>query len=369
MKQKKTKSVAAQSGTVLVTSGASGGHVYPALAVAEELKKAGMACVFVLGGGKFNNLVDDAGYASVRLPAGAFNDRGIVVRTWGVLKLATGILVAMRAIRRYRPVAVFGTGGYASVATMLAAKLLGVPTFIHEQNVLPGRANRFLARFATHVITTFPATQKFMPGRTLTVLGSPLREAILKVAGAVKKADGTFNLLMLGGSQGARILADVVPDMTAMMTADERKKLRVYHQARPEDLARVREAYAGQGLAEAKVESFFAKMPELYAQCDVVIGRSGTSTLLEAATVGRPAIYVPLQLADGHQLLNAQVAEQAGAAVILPQPEFTPAVLLAHVRGLWQNPAKCKAMADAARTLARPTAAADVAAFVLAHVK
>ncbi len=358
---------ARKTGTVLIASGASGGHLFPALTVAEALRNEGYRCVVVLGGGKFGNLVTDRGFELVRLPASAFNVRNPVRRVMAVARLGLGFWRALRLVMREKPRVVFGTGGYATVATILAAKMCGVPTVIHEQNVLPGRANRLLSRVADRILLTFDDSRAYLAPdgdacllARMAVTGTPLREQVLDARKQRRTVQEPFGLMILGGSMGARILSDVVPEMLAMMKPAERAKVAVIHQSRPEDVERVRDAYAQLGLARFEVASFYANLPELYRNTHLVIGRSGTGTLLETAILGRAAVYVPHQMADNHQLLNAQVAENAGAAVVLEQPLFTPANLLVQVRGLMKNRDRLAAMEQAARTLAAPNATALV---------
>jgi UDP-N-acetylglucosamine--N-acetylmuramyl-(pentapeptide) pyrophosphoryl-undecaprenol N-acetylglucosamine transferase len=366
-RRKTTPAQSTPTGLIFLTSGASGGHLFPALAVAAELQKMGLKCHFVVGGSKFNNLVENAGYVTHRLPASAFTDRALVGKLLGIFRLLLGVIAAYRLLKTYRPLAVFGTGGYASVATMLAAKVAGVPTFIHEQNVLPGRANRFIAKFAGHVLTTFESTQTYFP-RPVVCVGTPLRAEVLAVAGAPRKASSTFNILVLGGSQGSGVLSNVVTEAVAAIKPAVRKHLTVVHQARPDDVVRVRAAYKKLNV-HATVNSFFDDLPVRYVAAHVVVGRSGTGTLLEAATVGRAAIYSPHQLADNHQLFNARVAEAAGAALVLTAPEFTPGTLAAYLTDLYTHPAKLEKMATAARTLARPKAAQEVARYVIKQLE
>ena len=357
--------------TILVASGASGGHLFPALAVAQALRERFEVKV-ILGGSKFLDVVERTGLPYVRLPAAAFNDRGPIRLLWAVVKLGQGFFKALRLVVKERPAVVFGTGGYATVALMLAAKLRGVPTVIHEQNVLPGRANRFLARYADVVVLTFEDSLRYLDrvkGRVV-VAGTPLRQEILDAASLpVRREEGMFNLLVLGGSQGARILSEVVPEMVAMLPEAERARLRVVQQVRADDFERVASQYAKLGLAGVTVESFFNDMPRRYAEADLVIGRSGVGTVLECATLGVPAVYVPLELADGHQKLNASVAERAGAAVVVEQAYFTPANLLVHVRALMQDTVRREAMSSAAKSLARPDATATVAQVVVESIK
>jgi UDP-N-acetylglucosamine--N-acetylmuramyl-(pentapeptide) pyrophosphoryl-undecaprenol N-acetylglucosamine transferase len=235
---------------------------------------------------------------------------------------------------------------------MLAAKLVGVPTVVHEQNVLPGRANRFLASVVDKLLLTFVESRAHLPKGLVTEwTGMPLRQQVLDVVGMkLPAAKAPFGLMVLGGSMGARILSTVVPEMVRLLPAEMRKRLYVVHQARGEDVARVRAAYAAMKV-EAVVESFFGDLPERYRAVHVVVGRSGTGTLLETAALGRAAIYCPHQLADNHQLLNAQVAEKAGAAVVLEQPDFVPQKLLLLVQDLMAHPAKVVAMGKAAQAL------------------
>lgn len=356
-----------QSKTILITAGASGGHLFPALAVAEELKKQGYTCVFVVGGSKFAGLVSERGFKLERLPAGAFTNRGPIGLALAGLKLMGGFFKAVQLVMKHKPVAAFGTGGYATVATMLACRLRGVPTMIHEQNVIFGRANKLLCPYVNKVGITFEETLPHLPPKCApTVLvGTPLREDILNMRKRRREEDGTFHVLILGGSQGARILGEVVPETIAMLSAKDRSRTVIVHQSRPEDVAAVSNAYAQLGLAGYLVQGFFNDLPRRYVDAHLVIGRSGVGTLLEAATLGRAAIYVPHMLADNHQLYNAQVAEAAGAAVVIQQPYFTPTNLLVHIKALLADKTRLAAMEQAARKLAMPDAAKATATAVV----
>lgn len=354
---------------VLIAAGASGGHLFPALAVAEELRGRGYTCVFVLGGGKFGHLVEAAGFKLERLPAAAFADRGPVALAVACVKLLGGLVKALRLVRRYKPIVAFGTGGYATVATLMAAKVWGVPAVIHEQNAILGRANRFLAGCVDKVLLTFEGTPMEPVKASVKVVGTPLRAEILEARRKVRHEDGTFRILVLGGSMGARILSAVVPAMVCALPLRIRAKLVVVQQARSEDVEAVSARYKEAQLAGFEVKTFFDDMPARYVQAHVVIGRSGVGTLLEAATLGRAAIYCPHLLADNHQLRNAEVAVNAGAAVLIEQPQFTPERLGKELLGIMEDKPRLVAMEAAALTLARPTAAVDCAAEVLAVSK
>lgn len=355
--------------TILMAAGASGGHLFPALAVAEELRKQGYACVFVLGGGKFGNLVEERGFVLERLPAAAFANRGVVRTLLAGATLLAGLVKAIWLVRKHRPVAALGTGGYASVATLLACKAMRVPTVIHNADAILGRANRFLSRWVDKVLLTFEGTPVPPTRAAVKVVGTPLRKEILDARKLKRKEDGTFRLLVVGGSMGARIMGQVVPEMLALIPARTRAKMRVVQQVRADDVAAVTDVYSKLKLGGFEVAAFYPDLPQRYVDAHVVLGRSGVGTLLEAATLGRAAIYVPHQLADNHQLYNAQVAEQAGAAVVIEQPYFTPTNLLVHVKAMMADRVRVEAMEAAAKTLARPDAARAVAREVVEVVR
>jgi len=351
---------------IFVTAGASGGHIYPALAAALELQARGHTVHFVLGGEKFAALVHASGLPMHTLPAAAVNDRGLIGRLIAVLWLCVALLKALSLLQQHKPAVVLSAGGYGSVALVFAANLLRVPIVLAEQNVLPGRANKLLAKMASLILLTFDDTRAHLPKGIrahIRTTGTPMRAEILAALKALtpKKPSDTLHILVFGGSQGARIFADVVPEALALLPAAKQKKVHIAHQVRPEDMPRMQAAYGKLQLASFDLQSFFTDMPKRYQSADVLIGRSGTGTLLEAAAFGLPAIYVPLELADGHQKLNAAVAERVGAALVLPQAYFTPANLLVQLQGLWQEKAKREAMATAARTLGNPYAVRDVA--------
>lgn len=347
---------------VLMAAGASGGHVFPALAVAEVLRERGYTPVFVMGGGKFGHVVEAAGFPVEKLPAAAFSGRG----PWKVLvaafKLVAGLWKAMRLVRTYKPVAAFGTGGYATVAALLAAKMGGVRTVIHNADSLLGRANRFLARMVDKVLVSFEGTT--VPAGVeskVVVTGLPLRADVRAARGVERKNDGVFHLLVLGGSQGSAVLGALVPMTLRQMERVECTRMAVVHQARPQDVAMLKELYAGLGLKQVEVKAFFDDLPVRYVAANLIVGRAGANTIMEAAMLGRAAIYCPHRLADNHQLHNARLAEQAGAAVVMEEPDFTPEHLKKVLRDLMDNPKRLAAMESGAFKMARADAAAACA--------
>ncbi|MDQ4059655.1 MAG: UDP-N-acetylglucosamine--N-acetylmuramyl-(pentapeptide) pyrophosphoryl-undecaprenol N-acetylglucosamine transferase, partial [Pseudomonadota bacterium] len=284
--------------------------------------------------------------------------------------LTQGVLLARRLIRRIRPRVVIGFGGYPTVPPLLAAALAGMPTAIHEQNAVMGRANRLLAPRVLQIATGFATAQRL--GRRLAAkavhVGNPVRPAVLAVAGEAYRAleaDGPMRLLVFGGSQGARVMSEVVPQALARLDPALRARLRVVQQARSEDLDQVRRLYAGHGI-KAELAPFFADLPERLAAAHLVISRAGASTVAELAAVGRPAILVPLPHAlDQDQRFNAEALAGVGGAIVRLQDGFTPEWLAAELTGLFSNPGRLSVMAAAARTIGTPDAAERLADLVL----
>ncbi|MFZ2620132.1 MAG: UDP-N-acetylglucosamine--N-acetylmuramyl-(pentapeptide) pyrophosphoryl-undecaprenol N-acetylglucosamine transferase [Alphaproteobacteria bacterium] len=357
--------------TILIAAGASGGHLFPALAVAEELRAQGATCIFVVGGTKFAEKVTEAGFVLERLPASAFNVANPMRKLKALLNVGRGFVQALRLLGRYQPSAVFATGGYASVALVLAAKVFGVPVVLHEGNVLPGRATKLLCRLADTMLLTFAGAHKHLPcaKAVVQVTGNPIRSAMVQGLGLKRKDDKTLTLLITGGSQGSAILSEVIPQAIARLEPKLLKRLRIHHQARAADVPACEALYKTLPLASFTVEPFIANMAQALTQAHVVLARAGTSTVVETALFGRAAIYIPLELADGHQMLNAQVAEEAGAAIIIPQGMFSAETLLPHLTNLLTDQAHRTHMEDNARALFNPHAAHTVAEIVLDTAK
>jgi UDP-N-acetylglucosamine--N-acetylmuramyl-(pentapeptide) pyrophosphoryl-undecaprenol N-acetylglucosamine transferase len=280
-----------------------------------------------------------------------------------------GAAKAYRLLGRLRPAAVVGFGGYPSIPAVLAATLRRIPSLIHEQNGVIGRANRLLAPRVTAIATSFAGVLDAEPALAAkaTRTGNPLRPAVLAavVPYAAPDPHGPLRLLAFGGSQGARIMADIVPPAIARLEPSLRARLSVVQQARAEDLERVRATYAGLGLA-AEVAPFFLDLPARIAAVHVVVSRSGASTVAELAALGRPAILVPLPHAlDQDQLANAKVLEQAGGAILLRQDVFTPERLAREIAARAADPGRLAAMAAGAKSAGTPDAAQRLAELVM----
>ncbi len=282
--------------------------------------------------------------------------------------LGVGVLVALRLIRRLKPAAVVGFGGYPTVPPLLAASLLGVPSILHEQNAVLGRANRFLSRRVTCIAAGFPDPGGVAPNlkAKLRYTGNPVRPAVLKAAQTPYPdfADGRLKALVTGGSQGARVMSEVVPAALAKLSAEERSRLTLVLQARGEDRARASEDCAKLGFA-AEIAEFFPDLPARIAAAHLVVARAGASTVSELAVIGRPAILVPYPHAlDQDQAANAALLAKDGAATVVRQSDFTPQALAAMLRAALADPAALQAKAAAARRAGVPDAAERLAALV-----
>ena len=360
-------------GLIVLAAGGTGAHLFPAESLAAEL----------LGRGFKLALVTDARGRPFALPGGPVDTHRIAggglagQSPWAQAKAALGLgLGAAQAfglLGRLAPSAVVGFGGYASFPTVLAAILRGLPTAIHEQNAVLGRANRLLARRVRRIATSFAATRGLPQATEARVVraGMPVRPQVAALAGKPYQAPTAGNpvsLLILGGSQGARIFADVVPAAVARTPEDLRRHLRIAQQCRPEDLERTREAYANMNVA-AELAPFFADAPERMAAAHLVIARAGASTVAELAALGRPAFLVPYRYAaDDHQSANARALADIGAAWAIAEADLTPETLAGLlVRRLADPPGLARA-AGLARTLARPDAARALADIVAALI-
>ena len=295
--------------------------------------------------------------------------RGPVARGLAVLGLIRAVLQAARVLRRIRPAAAVGFGGYPSVPPLVASGRLGIPSVLHEQNAVLGRANRMLARRASAIATSFPETERIPGNRAdlVTHVGNPVRAAIAALRSsqyATPLAEGPFRLLVTGGSQGARVFAEVVPAAVATLPETFRRRIRVSQQCRPEDLIAVENSYAEAGV-EARLATFFEDMPAHLGGAHLVICRAGASTIAELAAAGRPAILVPLPIAaDDHQSANGRAMVMAGGAIMIAQQSFTSARLATELEALMAAPAELSRRAAAAQKFARPDAARALADLV-----
>ena len=354
---------------VLVAAGGTGGHLFPAEALAAALARRNVAVALATDARAAHHAGAFDWSAVHVIPSATLRGRDPVslVRTGATLGF--GFAKAWLKMPTLEPAVVVGFGGYPSVPTVLAAAWRGIPTLIHEQNGVMGRANRFLAPRVSAIATGFPVKlDDAALAAKATHTGNPVRPAVIAAAAApypALGADGPLHLLVFGGSQGARVMSDIVPPAIERLDSSLRSRLRIVQQARSEDLAAVRDTYARLDVA-AEVEPFFADLPARMAASHLIVSRSGASTVAELAAIGRPAILVPLPHAlDQDQRANAGVLERAGGAVMLEQKDFTPERLGRELSALAGSPGRLAAMAAAAKSAGALDAADRLAALVL----
>jgi UDP-N-acetylglucosamine--N-acetylmuramyl-(pentapeptide) pyrophosphoryl-undecaprenol N-acetylglucosamine transferase len=345
----------------MLAAGGTGGHLFPAYALAEELARRGILVDLVT-----DHRVDRYGtefpgrkiYTVASATLASKSPVGIV-RT--AATLTRGYLAARRLLKRVKPAAVVGFGGYPTFPPMFAAAHFGIPTMLHEQNAVLGRANRMLARRVSAIATSFERIKLLDAAleRKVHFTGNPVRDAVIQAAAiayAAPEPGGSFRLLVFGGSQGARYFSDTVPPALVALAPDLRRRLSVVQQAREEDVERVRDAYAKAGI-KAEVQAFFKNLPEIMAASHLVIARSGASTVAELSVIGRPAILVPLPHAlDNDQLQNATRLAESGGAWCLEQKVLTTERLGAEIARLAADPGALTKAAAAARSQGRPDA-------------
>jgi UDP-N-acetylglucosamine--N-acetylmuramyl-(pentapeptide) pyrophosphoryl-undecaprenol N-acetylglucosamine transferase len=357
-------SALAASRVAVVAAGGTGGHLFPAQALAEALIVRGWRIVLASDDRVAQHAAHFPAEEHVALSAATYRPGDPVGMARAGLAILKGTLQARAAFARINPAIVVGFGGYPSAPSLLAAISARRRTMIHEQNAVMGRSNRLLAPHVTAVACAFPTLMK-APAQVAAraqVVGNPIRPDIRALAEIdyVPPAE-TINLLVTGGSQGARILSEQVPRAIALLPTDLRRRLSVSQQARSESLAFARDAYAAAGV-QAEVAPFFNDMARRLSQAHLVIGRSGAGTVCEFAVAGRPAILIPLQIAlDDDQGQNARLLAEAGGAVVIREPALTAEGLAETLAGLLADPLKLVAMASAARSVAQPDAAERLA--------
>ncbi len=355
---------------IVLAAGGTGGHLFPAQSVAARLAARGASVRLLTDarGAAWGNRFAPAQVDVV--PSASPAGGGLLRKAVAAARIAQGVRVARRILRGSRPDIVVGFGGYPSLPPMLAASWLGLPTLIHEQNAVLGRANRVLAPRVGTIAASFPQTERLRAAdlaRTVQT-GNPVREAIIALRGlpyVPPNGSGPVRLLVLGGSQGARVMSDVVPAALARLSPRLRSRLRVTQQCRPEDLERVTEAYREAGIP-AELASFIEDVPQQLGAAHLVICRSGASTVSELLVAGRPAILVPYpHAADNHQAANARAMVAAGGAWLMEETRFTPQALAEGICALTGDPQALADMAAAARQAGHPDAADRLAELIL----
>jgi UDP-N-acetylglucosamine--N-acetylmuramyl-(pentapeptide) pyrophosphoryl-undecaprenol N-acetylglucosamine transferase len=343
----------------ILAGGGTGGHVIPALAIAQELQaRYGAEILFVgTARGLENRLVPAAGFSLKLVRVGALNRVSLATRLRTVVDLPRAILAAAAILNQFQPDVVIGVGGYASGPAMLAAIMKHIPTLAFEPNLVPGFANRVVARFVSAAAVHFPQTADHF--RNPVVTGVPVRPAFFEIPKKTYSPTSPV-LLVFGGSQGARAINQAIvralPELSKRLPG-----LRVIHQTGARDYNDVQAAYVGCALA-AEVHQFIDDMPRFFARADLVLCRSGASTVAEIAAAGKPAIFVPFpHAADDHQRRNAEAMEQVNAAVVLEETRLDEVWMVDTICALFDDPARLSRMSDAARSMAHPDAAQQIA--------
>ncbi len=357
--------------SIMLAAGGTGGHLFPAFALAEELKRRDIVVDLMtdMRGDRYGS-----GFPArtiYQVPSATLASRSPVDIAKTMLALARGMRAAFAILGRVRPAAVIGFGGYPTYPPLVAARLRGIPTAIHEQNAVLGRANKLLAKRVTAIATSFERT-KFLDGKLVekvVLTGNPVRQAVMDEAVRpyeAPAADDVIRLLIFGGSQGARFFSDTVPLALFALPDHIRTRLRVVQQAREEDIERVSEAYSEANIS-ADIAPFFPDLPARMAAAHLVIGRAGASTVAELTVMGRPSILVPLPHAlDNDQLNNARRLAESGGAWCIEQRNLSPERLADELEKLLPAPDTLAAAAKAAKTAGRPDAVRNLADFTLA---
>ena len=348
---------------MLVAGGGTGGHLFPGIALAEELltRQPNRNDVLFVGTaqGLEAKVVPQNGLKLELIEVSGLKRVGFLKRLKGLLRLPGAILRSVQILRSYRPDVVVGVGGYASGPVVLAAWLLRVPTAVQEQNALPGFTNRVLGHFVDVVLTAFPEAARHFPRRKVQMLGNPIRRALLDNFLMDSVTHEKFSLLVFGGSQGAHVLNRTMIEAVPFLES-VKDKIRVVHQTGQREVEQVRAGYA-KANAEAEVLDFIGDMSGAYAQADAIVCRAGATTLAELTVAKKAAILVPFAAAaDNHQEINARSLVQAGAAVMIPESELNGERLAKEIFAL-MNAERRQQMEKAAGHLGRPEAAREIA--------
>jgi UDP-N-acetylglucosamine--N-acetylmuramyl-(pentapeptide) pyrophosphoryl-undecaprenol N-acetylglucosamine transferase len=355
--------------TVMLAAGGTGGHLFPAFALAEELGRRGYTVDLVtdMRGDRYGT--GFPARAVHQVPSATLASKSPVAVAKTGLALAKGIVAARKLMKNVRPLVVVGFGGYPTFPPLLAARQLGIPTMLHEQNAVLGRANKMLARRVNAIATSFETT-KFLEGSLLAkarFAGNPVRGIVLDAAAMgypPLEPNGLFNLLVFGGSQGARYFSDAVPPALARLPPALKSRLNVVQQAREEDVVRVQTAYAEAGIA-SEIAPFFKDLPARMAASHLVVGRAGASSVAELTVIGRPSILVPLPHSlDNDQLQNATRLAESGGAWCIEQKTLSPERLADEIARLMESGAALREAAECARKQGRPDAVVRLASLV-----
>ncbi len=360
-----------QTPRIVLAAGGTGGHIFPAEALARELLGRGLK-VDLLTDSRGARFSSDIPVPVHRTPASSLG-KGLIGKLRSIIEMGLGVFRAGQILRKIRPAAVVGFGGYPSVPAIYAASRLGIPIILHEQNAVLGRANRVMMSKSAIVATSFPYVAGLTPPPNVRLVqtGNPVRPAFAALRGTpyvTFSEDGPMRVLVLGGSLGAKVFSLVVPKALALMPQQLRQRIIISQQCRTDDLADARAAFAGAGI-DAELSTFFHDVPERMALAHLVIGRAGGSTLAELTAIGRPAILVPFPHGHaGEQTANAEALTEAGGGWLIPEKAFTPEALAVRLESLLGMPETLSRAATASRAWGTISAADNLANCVMSVI-
>jgi UDP-N-acetylglucosamine--N-acetylmuramyl-(pentapeptide) pyrophosphoryl-undecaprenol N-acetylglucosamine transferase len=349
--------------TILLAAGGTGGHLFPAEALAQELLARGHRVVIVTDkrGNAFKSLGDRVDIHIVRA---ATLRAGVMNKVRAIVDMSAGIIAAIKLLKKIKPDVVVGFGGYPSFPGVFAGQRLGIPTILHEQNAVLGKANKWLANKAEQIAVSLPGTVGIAPANKDKVIttGNPVRAEIVAVRETqYQQPAEDLRIFVTGGSQAAKVFADVLPEAVGKMSPELKQRLSIVHQCREDDIAPTQAKYQGAGV-KAEIKSFFNDMADRLKNCHLFIGRSGASTVAEIATVGRPAIFVPYPgHKDMQQKFNAEVVSNRGGGWVILQDNFKPDAVADKLTELMTHPSALTLAAAAAKSCGQPDAARNLA--------
>ena len=352
---------------IVLTGGGTGGHLFPALALAEEFKERDRDCEILFIGsatGIEKNIVPKYGYQLELLDTEGFKDKRWLNKLTALLKAVKAVIVAARILNSFRPDGVIGTGGYSSGPVILAARFLRIKTAILEQNTIPGLTNRILGKFVNMIFVAFEESKKYFPGRRVIMAGNPVRKELLKTevrsqeSGVMGKNE-RFTILVFGGSQGAKAVNTAFLDAMEYL-ADIRGSIRIIHQTGDADYLAIKKTYERKGI-KADVFRFIDDMAAVYSLADLVICRAGATSIAEITAMGLASILIPYPFAaNNHQEINARCLSDKGGAVMMRQDEIIGDVLASVLRRFYNNPMELKRLREKALSFGKPDAANDI---------
>jgi UDP-N-acetylglucosamine--N-acetylmuramyl-(pentapeptide) pyrophosphoryl-undecaprenol N-acetylglucosamine transferase len=350
---------------IIIGSGGTGGHMFPAAAVATSLREMGYDIVLITDKRGMRYAQDFAHDIIIELPVANIRQSGIINKIKNSIALIKSIFISIKTVFKYRASAVIGFGGYPSFPAAIAGIITFKPLFIHEQNAILGRTNHFLAPCAKNILLSFENTHHIKKAKNIIHTGNPVRKQISDYAHIDYVAiSDKFYILITGGSQGAAIFSEIMPEICRQLPKDIQQKLCITHQARPEDIEKTTKMYKEYKI-NANVTAFIDDMGKEIAQSHLIICRSGASTLAEIGIIGRPALYVPLpSAADDQQTINAQMAVDMGAGRLIRQQDFTKTYIASIITEYYMHTSKLFDMANKAKLLAKPNSSNNIAKII-----